>query len=76
MVWWRRRTPWPERGRAATAGRRPSEVLSDDWTVITTDGTWSSNWEHSQGPLVLTAPDGGRAKLAEFGITAAPDPLA
>ncbi len=30
-----------------------------------------------QGPLVLTAPDGGgKAKLAELGITAAPDPLA
>ncbi len=29
-----------------------------------------------QGPLVLTAVDGGRAKLAELGITAAPDPLA
>ncbi|MFF4564584.1 type I methionyl aminopeptidase, partial [Streptomyces sp. NPDC001435] len=30
----------------------------------------------SEGPLVLTAPDGGRAKLAEYGITTAPDPLA
>ncbi|MFF4549096.1 type I methionyl aminopeptidase, partial [Streptomyces sp. NPDC001406] len=29
-----------------------------------------------EGPLVLTAPDGGRAKLAEYGITTAPDPLA
>ena len=56
------------------------EVLEDDWTVITTDGSWSSHWEHSValtegGPLVLTMPDGGRAKLAEFGITTAPDPL-
>ncbi|MFC7013175.1 hypothetical protein ACFQMH_15925, partial [Streptomyces viridiviolaceus] len=52
-----------------------------DWTVVTTDGTWSSHWEHSvalteEGPLVLTAPDGGRAKPAEYGITAAPDPPA
>ncbi|WP_438272071.1 hypothetical protein [Streptomyces antibioticus] len=52
-----------------------------DWIVITTDGTWSSHWEHSvalteEGPLVLTAPDGGKAKLAEHGVTAAPDPLA
>ncbi|MFE2563219.1 hypothetical protein [Streptomyces mirabilis] len=52
-----------------------------DWTVVTTDGTWSSHWEHSvalteEGPLVLTAPDGGKARLAEYGITAAPDPLA
>ncbi|MGW0929362.1 type I methionyl aminopeptidase [Streptomyces sp. NPDC002644] len=62
-------------------GTPKTKVLPDDWTVITTDGTWSSHWEHSvaltaEGPLVLTAPDGGRAKLAEHGITAAPDPLA
>ncbi|MGQ4423489.1 type I methionyl aminopeptidase, partial [Streptomyces violaceoruber] len=62
-------------------GTPRTEVLPDEWTVITTDGTWSSHWEHSvalteQGPLVLTSPDGGRAKLAELGITAAPDPLA
>ncbi|NBM15075.1 type I methionyl aminopeptidase [Streptomyces sp. GC420] len=61
-------------------GTPRTEVLEDDWTVITTDGTWSSHWEHSvalteQGPLVLTAPDGGKAKLAELGITTAPDPL-
>ncbi|MFC7307494.1 type I methionyl aminopeptidase [Streptomyces monticola] len=62
-------------------GTARTHVLEDDWTVETTDGTWSSHWEHSvalteQGPLVLTAPDGGKAKLAEYGITAAPDPLA
>lgn len=61
-------------------GTARTETLSDDWTVITTDGTWSSHWEHSialteQGPLVLTAPDCGRAKLAEYGVEAAPDPL-
>ncbi|MFE2544306.1 type I methionyl aminopeptidase [Actinacidiphila glaucinigra] len=58
-----------------------THVLEDEWTVKTDDGTWSSHWEHSvalteEGPLVLTARDGGRAKLAEYGITAAPDPLA
>lgn len=61
-------------------GTPKTETLSDDWTVITTDGTWSSHWEHSvalteDGPLVLTSPDGGKAKLAELGVTAAPDPL-
>ena len=61
-------------------GTPKTKVLADDWTVVSTDGTWSSHWEHSvaltqDGPLVLTAPDGGRAKLAEYGITAAPDPL-
>ncbi|GHE54201.1 hypothetical protein GCM10014715_03930 [Streptomyces spiralis] len=72
------------------AGRRPAQPLEaceaplapiprerrQGWV-----GTWSSHWEHSvalteQGPLVLTAPDGGKAKLAEHGITTAPDPLA
>jgi methionyl aminopeptidase len=52
-----------------------------DWTVVTIDGIWSSHWEHSiavteEGPLVLTSPDGGRVKLAELGVTTAPDPLA
>jgi len=58
-----------------------THVLEDEWTVKTNDGTWSSHWEHSialteDGPLVLTAVDGGKAKLAEYGVTAAPDPLA
>jgi methionyl aminopeptidase len=58
-----------------------THVLEDEWTVKTNDGSWSSHWEHSialteEGPLVLTAVDGGVAKLAEYGIKAAPDPLA
>ena len=61
-------------------GTPKTHTLADEWTVKTNDGTWSSHWEHSiavteEGPLVLTAFDGGRAKLAELGITAAPDPL-
>lgn len=62
-------------------GTAKTHVLSDDWTVKTNDGTWSAHWEHSvalteDGPLVLTAPDGGRERLAALGVTAAPDPLA
>ncbi|MFT2015743.1 type I methionyl aminopeptidase [Streptomyces sp. 796.1] len=62
-------------------GTARTHVLADDWTVKTDDGSWSCHWEHSvalteEGPLVLTAVDGGRAKLAEYGVTAAPDPLA
>jgi methionyl aminopeptidase len=64
-----------------TLGTPKTHTLEDEWTVKTNDGTWASHWEHSiavteEGPLVLTAFDGGRAKLAELGITAAPDPLA
>ncbi|WP_405012901.1 type I methionyl aminopeptidase [Kitasatospora sp. NBC_01539] len=63
-----------------TLGTPHSAVLEDDWTVVTNDGTWASHWEHSvavteQGPLVLTAFDGGRAELARYGVVAAPDPL-
>ncbi|MFH8789731.1 type I methionyl aminopeptidase [Streptomyces roseoverticillatus] len=62
-------------------GTARTHVLEDDWTVLTDDMSWSSHWEHSvalteEGPLVLTAVDGGKAKLAEYGVTAAPDPLA
>jgi methionyl aminopeptidase len=61
-------------------GTPRTKVLEDDWTVITTDGTRASHWEHSvalteEGLLVLTAPDGGRAKLAEYGVKVAPDPV-
>ncbi|MDT0346110.1 type I methionyl aminopeptidase [Streptomyces litchfieldiae] len=62
-------------------GTAKTHVLADEWTVKTNDGTWAAHWEHSvalteEGPLVLTAVDGGRAKLAALGVTAAPDPLA
>jgi methionyl aminopeptidase len=64
-----------------TLGTPRTHVLADEWTVKSDDGSWSAHWEHSvalteDGPLVLTAPDGGRAKLAEYGVTAAPDPVA
>jgi len=28
------------------AGRQEVEVLDDDWTVVTVDGSWSAQWEH------------------------------
>ncbi|MCW4457566.1 type I methionyl aminopeptidase [Microbacterium sp. MPKO10] len=54
-----------------------TEVQSDDWTVVTTDGGAAAHWEHSiavhaGGIWVLTAEDGGAAGLAPFGITPAP----
>ncbi|MBA3372393.1 MAG: type I methionyl aminopeptidase [Actinomycetota bacterium] len=41
-------------------GTAETEVLDDDWTVVTADGSLSSHWEHtvavtSDGPWVLTA---------------------
>ena len=42
-----------------TLGTEDSAVLDDEWTVVTTDGSWSSHWEHtvaatSGGPRILT----------------------
>ncbi|WP_431790642.1 type I methionyl aminopeptidase [Microbacterium paraoxydans] len=56
-----------------TAGGEATFVEDDDWTVTTVDGTDGSHWEHSValhdgGIWVLTAPDGGRAGLAPFGV--------
>lgn len=61
-------------------GTAKTHVLPDEWTVKTDDGSWSAHWEHSvalteQGLFVLTAPDGGRSRLAGMGVTVAPDPL-
>jgi methionyl aminopeptidase len=42
------------------AGTADTEVLDDDWTVVTADGSLSAHWEHTvaiteEGPWVLTA---------------------
>ncbi|QCB27719.1 type I methionyl aminopeptidase [Corynebacterium endometrii] len=42
-----------------TLGTEDNEVLDDDWTVVTLDGSYSSHWEHtvaatSDGPRILT----------------------
>jgi methionyl aminopeptidase len=55
-------------------GDQETFVEDDGWTVSTLDGTAGSHWEHSvavhdDGIWVLTAPDGGAAGLAPFGIT-------
>jgi len=59
-----------------TMGTIETRTLDDDWTVVTTDGSWSAHFEHSftltpHGALVLTALDGGAAKLAELGVPCA-----
>jgi methionyl aminopeptidase len=50
-------------------GKRQTRMLDDGWTVVTKDGSASAHFEHSftitdDGPLVLTALDGGKSKLA------------
>jgi methionyl aminopeptidase len=60
-------------------GSRLTQVLDDGWTVVTQDGAPSAHFEHTftlteEGPWVLTAIDGGAAKLAE--LAAASEPAA
>jgi len=60
-----------------TAGSPESEVLDDEWTVVTLDGSRAAHFEHTvalgeHGIWVLTAPDGGAAQLAARGVTVAP----
>jgi methionyl aminopeptidase len=60
-------------------GSIDTAVLADDWTVVTTDGQRSCQWEHSvavheKGIWVLSAPDGGAAKLTPLGVVPVPIP--
>jgi len=59
------------------AGSDQTFVEDDGWTVSTVDRSAGSHWEHSVavhdgGVWVLTAPDGGAAGLAPFGVTPVP----
>ncbi|WP_020388088.1 type I methionyl aminopeptidase [Kribbella catacumbae] len=60
-----------------TLGKQENHTLEDDWTVVTDDGLAAAHTEHTftltpQGPWVLTALDGGEAKLKELGVTFGP----
>lgn len=56
-----------------TRGGVDTDVLADEWTVVTSDGTRAAHWEHTvavleEGLWVLTAPDGGAAELGARGV--------
>jgi methionyl aminopeptidase len=56
-------------------GDRHTRVLQDDWTVVTLDGTVAAHAEHTMtvtpdGTWVLTALDGGHARLTALGVAA------
>jgi methionyl aminopeptidase len=60
-----------------TLGTSETRMLSDDWTVVTADGSRAAHWENSvavtdEGLWVLTALDGGQARLAAAGAAYAP----
>ncbi|MEU4566720.1 type I methionyl aminopeptidase [Micromonospora sp. NPDC023956] len=54
-----------------TMGSPRTAELADGWTVVTRDGSFAAHVEHSMalledGVWVLTAPDGGRARLGDL----------
>jgi methionyl aminopeptidase len=56
-----------------TLGSKHTLVAEDDWTIVSADGGWAAHFEHTftltpSGPWILTAIDGGEAKLAELGV--------
>ena len=60
-----------------TAGSAETDVLDDEWTVVTQDGSRAAHWEQSvavtdAGIWVLTALDGGQERLGALGATYAP----
>ena len=56
-----------------TLGSKHTDLLEDEWTVATVDGSMAAHFEHTftvtaQGAWVLTAVDGGEARLSELGV--------
>jgi len=56
-----------------TVGSPETEELDDEWTVVTADRSRAAHFEHTvaitaTGPWVLTAEDGGAARLAALGV--------
>jgi methionyl aminopeptidase len=56
-----------------TLGSHETDVLDDDWTVVTVDGSVAAHFEHTftltpDGAWVLTALDGGAERLAALGV--------
>jgi methionyl aminopeptidase len=56
-----------------TLGTNETDVLADDWTVVTADGSRAAHFEHTftltpNGAWVLTALDGGEERLTALGV--------
>jgi methionyl aminopeptidase len=54
-------------------GSQDNVLLDDEWTVATRDGSLAAHYEHTftltpRGAWVLTALDGGRARLESMGV--------
>lgn len=56
-----------------TQRRTRVTILDDDWTAPTADGSLAAHFEHTvaitdDGPRILTAPEGSRARVAAGGV--------
>jgi len=56
-----------------TLGSKHWKTYDDEWTIATQDGSWAAHFEHTftltpDGAWVLTALDGGKARLTELGV--------
>ena len=56
-----------------TLGSKHTDLLEDEWTVATVDGSYAAHFEHTftvtpAGTWVLTAVDGGEERLAALGV--------
>jgi len=61
----------------ATLGTYRTDVLDDDWTVVTSDGSVAAHWENTitltkNGYWVLTELDGGEEALNRLGLKYGP----
>ncbi len=57
-----------------TLGSKRTELLEDEWTVVTSDGSRAAHYEHTftltpTGTWVLTAIDGGESALTALGVS-------
>jgi methionyl aminopeptidase len=60
-----------------TLGSKHTHVHEDDWTIGTVDDSLAAHYEHTftltaKGAWILTAVDGGEARLAELGVPFGP----
>jgi methionyl aminopeptidase len=57
-----------------TLGGNETDLLDDDWTVVSRDGSLAAHFEHTftltrDGLWVLTALDGGSGRLSDLGVS-------
>ena len=69
---WSRAWRWPW-SRWSPSAATPPSLEEDEWTVSTADGSRAAHFEHTftltpNGPWVLTALDGGEARLTAMGV--------